>query len=49
MDGLSLSDSLERAAACGAILCERIGVFDALPTVTELDLFVRTHGTRIPA
>ncbi|WP_210207461.1 ribokinase [Microvirga aerophila] len=49
MEGLSLSDSLERAAACGAILCERIGVFDALPTVTELGLFIRTWGTRIPA
>ena len=38
--GCSVEESLRAAAACGAIVCTRLGVFDALPTRTELDAFL---------
>jgi len=41
----SLEESLRRAAACGAIVCQRMGVFDALPTASELDTFLRGEST----
>jgi ribokinase len=47
--GHSLGESLVQAAACGAIVCQRIGVFDALPTTRELDQFLRTKNASVPA
>jgi ribokinase len=38
--GRGLAESLRIAAACGAIVCTRIGVFGALPHRTELDSFL---------
>jgi ribokinase len=44
--GLPLSESLEQAAACGAMVCRSPGIFDALPTKGELGLFLATRGDR---
>jgi len=38
--GVSLTDGLERAAACGAIATQRLGVLDALPTREQLGTFL---------
>ena len=38
--GVSLTDGLERAAACGAIATQRLGVLDALPTREQLGAFL---------
>jgi ribokinase len=35
-----LAQVLERAAACGAMTCRKLGVFDALPTAHDLHLFL---------
>jgi ribokinase len=35
-----LSECLQRAAACGAIVCMGVGVFDILPSSEELDFFL---------
>jgi ribokinase len=35
-----LPECLRQAAACGAILCMEIGVFDVLPNVEQLDIFL---------
>ncbi|WP_244433736.1 ribokinase [Azospirillum sp. B506] len=40
VEGRPLEECLERAAACGAIVAERIGVSEALPTTAELDRFL---------
>ncbi len=47
--GRSLNESLIRAAACGAIVCQRIGVFDALPTARELDEFLQAQHASVTA
>lgn len=39
--GHSVTGSLRRAAACGAIVAGRFGVFDALPDAAELEAFLR--------
>ena len=44
LEGFSLAKSLGRAAACGAMTCRRIGVFEALPTASELDLFLLSQS-----
>jgi ribokinase len=46
LENRSLKESLERAAACGAIVCQRVGVFDALPTANELELFLYAAGSQ---
>lgn len=38
--GRPVAESLRRAAACGAIVAGRFGVFDALPDAAELDAFL---------
>jgi ribokinase len=47
--GCSAAESLKRAAACGAIVCKRVGVFDALPTQAELDAFLKEADHGAPA
>lgn len=42
--GLPFTEALRRAAACGALVTSRIGVFKALPTATELQDFLSAHG-----
>lgn len=42
--GLPFPDALRRAAACGALVTSRIGVFKALATATELRDFLGAHG-----
>ncbi|TCR70058.1 ribokinase [Bosea sp. BK604] len=42
--GLPLSEALRRAAACGALVASRIGVFEALPTAAELQDFLAAHA-----
>jgi ribokinase len=44
LEGFSLAKSMERGAACGAIVCRKVGVFDALPDIQELKLFLRDDG-----
>lgn len=44
VDGCSVEESLRTGAACGAIVCTRLGVFDALPTRAELDAFLAARG-----
>jgi ribokinase len=44
LTGRSLAESLRRAAACGAMVCRRTGVFDALPTASELETFLKVSG-----
>lgn len=44
VDGCSVEESLRTGAACGAIVCGRLGVFDALPTRAELDAFLAARG-----
>ena len=38
-----LSECLQQAAACGAIVCMEVGVFDALPGVEELNFFLQAQ------
>ncbi|WP_211103012.1 ribokinase [Azospirillum sp. B21] len=48
VQGRPLEKCLERAAACGAIVAGRIGVFDALPTAGELDRFLAGASRKTP-
>lgn len=48
VQGRPLEECLERAAACGAIVAGRIGVFDALPTADDLDRFLAGAGQERP-
>lgn len=41
--GHQIDESLRRAAACGAIVASRFGVFDALPISAELDAVLARH------
>ncbi|MBP2301661.1 ribokinase [Azospirillum picis] len=41
VQGRPLTVCLERAAACGAIVAGRLGVFDALPSADQLDRYLR--------
>ncbi len=43
--GRPLPECLRQAAACGALVCAQIGVFDALPSSVDLDLFVAAQNT----
>jgi ribokinase len=45
LQGRPLPECLRRAAACGAIVCMGIGVFDVLPNVERLDLFLADQST----
>jgi ribokinase len=49
LEGRSVAESLKRAAACGAIVCKRVGVFDALPNHAELDAFLLEANRVAPA
>ncbi|OYD83792.1 ribokinase [Azospirillum brasilense] len=40
LDGRPLPECLKRAAACGALVARRLGVFRALPTADELERFL---------
>jgi sugar/nucleoside kinase (ribokinase family) len=40
-----LPECLKQAAACGAIVCMEIGVFDVLPNVEQLDFFLDAQET----
>ncbi len=40
LEGRSLSDAMRRAAACGAIATQKLGVFEALPTRADLEGFL---------
>lgn len=44
VQGLPLREALRRAAACGALVTSRIGVFEALPTVAELQDFLAARA-----
>jgi ribokinase len=46
LQGRSLPDCLRQAAACGAVVCLAVGVFDALPNVEELDFFLTAQKNR---
>jgi len=48
-NGCPLADALLRATACGALVCQRIGVFHALPTEAELDRFLQGRGGSVLA
>jgi ribokinase len=49
LEGRSLAESLERAAACGATVCQRVGVLDALPNLADLETFLRIpKGVGLP-
>jgi ribokinase len=48
LEGCSVAESLKRAAACGAIVCKRVGVFDALPSHAELDAFLKEANRGVP-
>ncbi|RDJ25437.1 ribokinase [Bosea caraganae] len=42
--GLPFKEALRRAAACGALVTQRVGVFEALPTATALQDFLHARG-----
>jgi ribokinase len=45
LQGRPLPECLRQAAACGAIVCMDIGVFDVLPNVEQLDFFLASQET----
>jgi ribokinase len=45
LQGRPLPECLKQAAACGAIVCMEIGVFDVLPNVEQLDFFLDAQET----
>ncbi|MGF9764380.1 ribokinase [Microvirga sp. 0TCS3.31] len=45
LQGRPLSECLKQAAACGAMVCTQIGVFDVLPSSAELDFFLADQNT----
>jgi ribokinase len=45
LQGRPLPDCLRQAAACGALVCMEVGVFDALPNVEQLDFFLAAQET----
>jgi ribokinase len=48
LEGRSVAESLERAAACGAMVCKKVGVFNALPNHAELDAFLKVANCGVP-
>jgi ribokinase len=46
LQGRPLPESLRQAAACGAIVCMEVGVFDVLPNTEQLDFFLVAQETR---
>ncbi len=47
LQGRTLPECLRQAAACGAIVCMEVGVFDILPNVEQLDSFLAAQETRL--
>jgi ribokinase len=45
LQGRSLPECLTQAAACGAVVCMEVGVFDVLPNVEQLDFFLAAQET----
>jgi ribokinase len=45
LQGRPLLECLRQAAACGAIVCMEVGVFDVLPNVEQLDFFLVAQET----
>ena len=41
-----LPECLRQAAACGAIVCIEVGVFDVLPNTEQMDVFLAAQETR---
>ncbi len=46
LQGRPLPECLRQAAACGAILCMEIGVFDVLPNAEQMDFFLVAQEAR---
>jgi ribokinase len=44
IEGRPWEECLRRAASCGAVATQRLGVFDALPTRAELETFLRSRS-----
>ncbi|MFC1458052.1 ribokinase [Microvirga arabica] len=46
LQGRPLPECLRQAAACGAIVCMEVGVFDVLPNAQQLDVFLVAQETK---